>query len=305
MSTPAPFKTSCTDLGDVQVVINSFGREAHYIERAATSILRQKHRPAAIHLIDQNDRPLILAPGLRNEPLLHHHHHPDRVCSRARNLALRLVPEGWIAFIDDDAYWADNYSENLLAILGSEPAVGLLAGAILDETTGRHYSLRQRLGGRLDHHTGSKLLAGANFLVRADAFAKVGGYDPRLGPGTTLPSSEEADLCWRLLAAGTPARYAPELVVFHPPMHATDSRAAARKAYRYGLGKGALAAIWLFERHHRYGLFEYLEMTLVPFISLLRGLLRGDFGQLRIQPAQGWGRQRGFWARSFRRKRLS
>ncbi len=135
----------------------------------------------------------------------------------------------------------------------------------------------------------------------AEVFAAVGGYDPRLGPGTSLPSSEEADLCWRVLAAGTPARYAPELVIHHPPMHAADARAAARKAYHYGLGKGALAAIWLFERRHRYGLFEYLEMTLVPVGSLLRGLLRGDFRQLRIQPAQWWGRQRGFWSFALRR----
>jgi GT2 family glycosyltransferase len=283
------------DLSDVHVVINSYGREAWYVERAITSVLRQKYRPASIHFIDQNDSPLVLTPVLRDEPLLHHHSFPDRVGARARNQAIGLAPDGWIAFFDDDAYWSNDYSENLRAILNCEPAFGLLAGAVLDETTGLHYSLRQRLGGRLDRFSGSKLLAGANFLVRAKVFAAVGGYDTRLGPGTALPSSEEADLCWRVLSVGTPARYAPELVIFHPPMHVADARTAAHKAYLYGLGKGALAAIWLFEKKHCYGLFEYLEMTLVPIGSLLHGLLRRDFRQLRIQPAQWWGRQRGFW----------
>jgi GT2 family glycosyltransferase len=286
------------NLDRLQVVINSFGREVRYVERAVNSILGQKHLPGKIHLIDQNSHPLTLPKSLQNESRLRHHHYPDPTCSRARNQAIDLISTGWIAFLDDDAYWTENYTPGVLTVMRRSPELGLIAGAVYDETTGRLYSLRQQLGGRLDHFSGSKLLAGANFLVRAEIFARVGGYDPRLGPGTSFPSSEEADLCWRLLVAGTRALYAPEIAVLHPPMHADAAGPAARKAYRYGLGKGALAAIWLIEKHHVYGLLEFIEMTMVPFFSLARGLLRRDWRQLRIQPAQWWGRQRSFWSQS-------
>ena len=287
----------------VQVVLNSYGREAWYVDRAVASFLRQKHPPDRIHVIDQNETPLALDPALVGDPRVAVHHRPGRVGARARNAALELVREGWIAFADDDAHWREDYSEKLREVLAREPGLGLIAGAIIDESTGDYYSVRHRLGGNLERFPGSKLLAGANFLVRAERFAAVGGYDPRLGPGTDLPSSEEADLCWRLLAAGTRARYVRELAALHPPMHVADARDAARKGHRYGLGKGALAAIWIFERHHRFGLLEFLEMSVVPFLNLARGVLRGDFAQLRIQPAILLGRHRGFWSFVLRRPR--
>lgn len=293
-------ETIPADLSDVHVVINSYGRSAWYVERAISSVLRQKHRPAAIHFIDQNERPLALAPLLRDEPLLHHHHVPDCRCSCARNHVLKLIRQGWIAFADDDAHWRPDYSGQLLELLRLHPRVELFAGALFDENTGDYHSTRHRLGGDLSGFFGSKILYGANFVVRAATFAEVDGYEPRLGPGSTGYCAEETDLCWRIITRGKPALYAPRLAILHPAMHASDTAAAVRKGYHYGIGKGTLAAIWLFEKKHRYGLFEYMEMTLVPALSLLRGLLRGDFAQLRIQPAQWWGRQRAFWSFPFR-----
>ena len=303
---PANNNTPHTDLSDVHVVVNSYGREAWYVERAISAILRQKHLPAAIHFIDQNDAPLTLGPALREEPLLHHHLFPDRVGASARNFALRLIRTGWIAFADDDACWVNDYSEHLLSLLNAHPSLHLIAGPMIDEQSLRPYTLRHKLGGSLKTFIGSKLLYGANFLVRAEIFARVKGYDTRIGPGTRWPSSEEADLCWRIiLLPDVECRYVRALAILHPPMHDANACVAARKAYRYGIGKGSVAAIWLFEKHHRYGSFEYIEMTILPVVNLFRGLLRNDLRQLRIQPAQWWGRQVGFWTFAFRRMRSS
>jgi len=290
-------------LENVQVVINSYGRDVWFVERAIASVLRQKHLPSAIHFIDQNDLPIALSTSLQTEPLIHHHHFPSKVGALARNLALHLVPTGWIAFADDDACWVDDYSEHLLRLLREDPSLCLIAGAMLDEKTRRFYTLRHSIGGKLNSFTGSKLLYGANFVVRAETFSSVNGYDPRLGPGTVWPSSEEADLCWRIIISGVTCRYDRDLAILHPAMHSSDARVAARKAHHYGIGKGALAAMWLLEKRHRYGLFEYIEMTLVPMVNMIRGLLRCDLAQLYIQPAQWWGRQRGFWTFVFRRNR--
>lgn len=298
-----PASAQRTGLDDVQVVINTYGRDAWYAGRAIASILRQQHRPGRIHLIDQNSVPLTLAPEFQAEPSLVVHRRPDARGARARNTLLEFPAAGWIAFLDDDAHWIDGYSERLIALLENDPGLDLIAGAVLDETTGAYYSARHRLGGDLARFTGSKLLSGANFLVRASTFAAVGGYDIRFGPGTAWPSSEEADLCWRILRSGARARYVRELAARHPPMHVPDAREAARKGNRYGYAKGVLAAIWLFERHHRYGLLEFLEMSVVPIAKGLRAILHADASQVRIQASIFLGRQHGFWTRAFTRGR--
>ena len=290
-----PPAASLAQLHNVQVVVNSYGREKWYVERAIASMLRQKYRPVRIHFIDQNDTPLQLAPDLFADGHLVQHHQPDKNCSRTRNLARELVPTGWIAFADDDAWWADDYSGQLHAILNQRPDLQLIAGAVYDEETKKPYSFRHVLGGNLRSAFGSKLFCGANFLIRAEQFAAVGGYECRIGPGTPWASSEDADLCWRVLATQAPVLYAPELRIFHPPMHLSNIRAAARKAYAYGLGRGALCAIWIFERRHRYGLLELLEMTVVPAAKIILHIVRFDFAPVRIHAATLWGRHFGFW----------
>ena len=284
-----------SDLSDVHVVINSYGREAWYVERAITSILQQAHPPASIHLIDQNAQPLTLAPLLASHKRIQHHHLSDRRGAHARNMALKLVREGWIAFADDDAHWHPNYSAHLVRLLRSRPNLQLIAGAVIDEQTGQLYTLRHKIGGTLNSFLGSKLLCGANFLVRADLFASVGGYDIRFGPGTAWPSSEEADLCWRLLLCKPHSIYAQELAVLHPPMHNADSRAAAIKAHAYGIGKGSLTAVWLLERRAAFGVYELVEMSFVPIAKILLGLIRRNAAEVRIQTATLRGRHRGFW----------
>jgi GT2 family glycosyltransferase len=288
---PAP----SAPLHDVQVVINSYGREARYIERAVASMLRQKFRPGRIHFLDQNETPLCLDPGLFTSNILIQHHHPDRNCSRTRSLARELVPAGWIAFADDDACWAEDYSERLCELLTTQPNLRMIAGSMYNDQTGLPYSVRHRLGGRLDTFHGTKLFYGANFLVWAKTFADVGGYDPRIGPGTAWASSEDADLCWRVVASGANVLYAPQLRILHPPMHTADAAHAVAKARCYGLGRGALCVIWITERHHRFGFMELLEMTTVPLVKMGLALLRADWVQLRIQFATLVGRQIGFW----------
>ena len=285
----------CESLCDVQVVVNSYGREKWYVERAIASMLRQRYRPARIHFIDQNDTSLQLTPDLFADGLLVHHHRPDKNCSRARNFARDLVPTGWVAFADDDACWAEDYSERLRELLTTQPNLRMIAGSMYNDQTGQPYSIRHRIGGRLDTFHGTKLFYGANFLVWAKTFADVGGYDPRIGPGTPWASSEDADLCWRVVTSGASVLYAPQLRILHPPMHTADAARAVAKARGYGFGRGALCVIWITERHHRFGLWELVEMTTVPLVKMVLALLRADWLQLRIQFATLAGRQTGFW----------
>ena len=62
---------------------------------------------------------------------------------------------------------------------------------------------------------------GSNMLVRADAFAAVGGFD------TALTCNEDSELGWRIARAGFEWRYDARLVAF-----ATDHRRLHRGALR-------------------------------------------------------------------------
>ncbi len=62
---------------------------------------------------------------------------------------------------------------------------------------------------------------GSNMLVRADAFAAVGGFD------TALTCNEDSELGWRIARAGFAWRYDPRLVAF-----ATDHRRLRRGAMK-------------------------------------------------------------------------
>ena len=77
---------------------------------------------------------------------------------------------------------------------------------------------------------------GAFLLVRLDAFAAVGGFDP----GQFL-YAEDLDIAWRLTTAGWPTRYVPDAVVEHVESAAIDQLYGASRDLR----AERAAAVWL------------------------------------------------------------
>ena len=68
----------------------------------------------------------------------------------------------------------------------------------------------------------------------------LGGFDVRLGPGTRYPAAEDNDLGYRLLAAGVPIVFDPDVAVTHVAWRPDRARRALR--WRYGRGQGAFLA---------------------------------------------------------------
>lgn len=65
----------------------------------------------------------------------------------------------------------------------------------------------------------------AMLVARCDALQAVGGFDPGLRYG------EDVDMVWRLVAAGGTVRYAPEVLVSHPPRRSWPAWLAQRMQY--------------------------------------------------------------------------
>jgi len=90
--------------------------------------------------------------------------------------------------------------------------------------------------GRLD----GDVLAAGNMALYRTAFAEVGLFDERLGAGGRFPSSEDNDLCFRLLEAGYRIVYEPLAVLEHRAWRTKGDYVRLR--WRYGRGNGAYYA---------------------------------------------------------------
>lgn len=284
-------------------VLNSIRRSPEVVFRGLRSFFKQRPAPQKVFFVDQNPTKMELPDDLVHDARLIHHHQPVPSVGLARNLVPEVPGIEWLVFCDDDGFLADDYVEKLVGILQTNPDLELVVGPYINETDDKYYSMRHSIGGRLDTLFGSKLLLGSNISIRTQTYDRIGRYDARFGPGSSWPSSDETDLCWRAIAAKVPMLYSSEIRVFHPPAHSANTHEAISKAYRYGKGKGALVAKWTFERPHRLGYWELLEMNVMPVLHMLLGVLRGELRQIPIQSAMLAGRYRGFFEFIVRRGR--
>ena len=84
------------------------------------------------------------------------------------------------------------------------------------------------------------VLYAANMGIDRPVLDALGGFDVRLGPGTRYPAAEDNDLGFRLLAAGVPIVFDPDVAVTHVAWRPDRARRALR--WRYGRGQGAFLA---------------------------------------------------------------
>ncbi|MFG2057460.1 glycosyltransferase family 2 protein [Micromonospora sp. NPDC048930] len=136
----------------------------------------------------------------------------------ARNVGVALADTPFVAFADDDSYWAPGALDRAAALLRRHPRTGLLTGEVRVGPQGRRDPVsaaqaRAPLGTAPGAPGPSVLgfLACAVVLRRA-AYEQVGGFAERLGT-----YGEEALLAMDLAAAGWQLAYVPELVAHHLP----------------------------------------------------------------------------------------
>jgi len=271
-------------------VINTYKRPVELVFRSLNASLNQKILPQKIILIDQNVEALNLPADILANPLLIRNSTNKKSVSTARNTI--VVPENtdWIFFCDDDGYPCADYSEKLKNILSANPTLEILAGSIVREDNKEYYSLRHKKGGSLKNFRNTKNLMGSNFVIKAKVFDELGRFDENFGAGSRWGSSEETDFCWKAFFAGKSMEYFPELIVYHVPPFNESIKKGFYKAFKYGVGKGALVSKWLFKKKKIKVLYELAEMIIVPFIQSLRGLFTLKFGLIATNFAALSGR---------------
>ena len=189
----------------------------------------------------------------------------------ARNRgAARGVAE-WLLFLDGDV----TPEPGLLDALFDPPPgpkVGVLAGAIRDGPPGigaasRFTALKGAMSQEVVLAHGEWAFAQtANATIRRSAFAAAGGFC------AGVRSGGDADLCWRLRAAGWELASRPAAVVVHA--NRARLRAMLAQRFRHGAGAGWLARRWpgALPARRWPGLVRWgLMRALVGALALARG----------------------------------
>jgi GT2 family glycosyltransferase len=156
----------------------------------------------------------------------------------ARNAGAALGSAPWLLFLDGDVVAP---ADLLARYFAREPGarVGVLAGAVVDAPAGaagaaaaRYAELKAAMSQETTLAHGPWAFAQtANCAVRREAFAAVDGF------AGAIRSGGDADLCWRLRAAGWTLERREEAAVVHHN-RATIARMLAQRG-RHGAGAAA------------------------------------------------------------------
>ncbi|MFP5362964.1 MAG: glycosyltransferase family 2 protein [Thermoleophilia bacterium] len=161
----------------------------------------------------------------------------------ARNRGAEQGSAPWIVFLDADVLPP---ADLLVRYFATAPrhVTGVLAGAVTDEEppptappAARYAWLKSSMSQEITlSHDGWAFAQTANAAVRREAFVQVGGFEPGIRSGG------DADLCFRVRAAGWELERRPEAAAIHHNRQ-TIPRMLAQRA-RHGAGANWLAHRW-------------------------------------------------------------
>ena len=143
---------------------------------------------------------------------------PRNLAAAARTVGAQQVRTPYVAFSDDDSWWAPGALPLAADMLDRHPRLGLLAGRTLVGPACRPDPVNHLLAASPLHSSdelpGRPVLGclACACVVRRSAFLQMGGFHRVFEVG-----GEETLLCYDLAAAGWAVRYLPELVAHHTP----------------------------------------------------------------------------------------
>jgi hypothetical protein len=160
----------------------------------------------------------------------------------ARNAGVAVSHAPWLVFLDADVLPPPDLLDRYFADPPHD-TTGVLAGAVVDEeptpgtAASRYAYLKSSMSQEITLADDAWPFAQtANAAVRREAFAQVGGFEE------SVRSGGDADLCFRLRAAGWGLERRPEAAAIHRN-RTTIPRMLAQRA-RHGAGAGWLAKHW-------------------------------------------------------------
>jgi GT2 family glycosyltransferase len=163
------------------------------------------------------------------------------LAAAGRNLGVRQAATPYVAFSDDDSWWAPGALERAAAVLERHPRVALVVARTLVGPQERPDPMNRALASSplpAADGAGPSVLGflACSAVVRRDAFLRAGGFSPLFGVG-----GEETLLAYDLAAAGWRLCYREDVVCHHHP--STNGRDPAARSARQS--RNAVLTAWL------------------------------------------------------------
>jgi GT2 family glycosyltransferase len=200
--------------GRVSVVVLTYNRPED-LARVLRNLRALPESPAVV-VVDNGSIKEMAQAVLKDFPRVQYVRSERNLGAAARNLGVAKVRTPFVAFCDDDTWWAPGALRRAADILQDFPAVDVLAARVLvdeaqtiDPTCVRMAA--SPTGAGLPGPALVAFMAGAA-VMRTAAFHAAGGYQERLFLG-----AEELLLALDLLTAGGAISYTPDVVTHHYP----------------------------------------------------------------------------------------
>jgi GT2 family glycosyltransferase len=234
-------------ISDVTVVVMSRNRRAELVGNLG------RHE-ASVILVDNASTDGTADAVRRAHPDVRIVQLPRNVGAAARTLGARLATTPYVAFADDDSWWAPGSLALAAKLLAEHPTIAVLNARIL-------VGPEERLDPACAEMAASPLPRGVGLrwprllgfvacgaVVRRSAFLEVGGFDAVV----RFPGEEER-VSIDLAGAGWQLAYADELVVHHHPSAQRDNPAARRtRVTRSALLTAVLRRPWRYVAAETY-----------------------------------------------------
>ena len=180
---------------------------------------------------------------------------PRKGVCNARNRALSVAKGELLVFTDDDCRLDKNHITAALQHDARDTELVFRGGRVelgdpqdlplsIKTETATQYWQKDTRPDNFDLHCA---FIGANMTMRRALADKIGLFDERFGPGTSLPGGDDVDYIFRAYLAGVRVEYVPDMVVFHH--HGRRTSSAGHKLMRnYMVALGGQYAKYIF-RH--------------------------------------------------------
>ena len=271
-----------------------------YLRRCLASILEHNGTATPVFVVDQDrDHSGARVCAEFGGSFADYLPYPTGGKSAALNAGLAATDSEYAIFTDDDCTVPPDWVERGLASLEADASLGLVfGGAVACEHDPATEFVPSYVPPRREVRRGRMAVRkigglGGDLFARRAALEAAGGFDERLGPGTSLFSAEDQDLNNRVLRAGFSVLADPALRVTHWGVrrYADEDVGRLLRGYSRGIGalamkdlrRGTLAGLYPVVRElgaeGRWALRRALGREPAPFVlrspSLFAGMARG------------------------------
>ena len=267
------------------------------LRRCIESVLSGEVLPDEIVVVDGSagDETQALVESFHSELLRYARNSPPSISS-SRNRSLALARAEYAAVIDDDCEMPADWIREMKAQLDLYERPDALYGEIRNPDPDADpkdlavsiYSLPEAQTWTYPVEP-DRLGFGAHMVLKVSTFRELGGFDERLGPGTSLMGAEDIDYSYRLLKARKRVVSTPAIWVLHHQWRRQQD--LPRDFYRRNVGHAAFCAKHL-RRGDRYAWRLFAIQVMGDAKMLASGARRRSWLRARVS---AW-RAIGSWA---------